>query len=136
LRECYRRYWKNDPPGHTPYQVLVGPGTAFERKGLKLTWKDFSDGLATTLLVVDADDAVPWTKPVDLAYDPAGPLPPLHPFTKPVYFLGWKLWHRRGFLGTFADGKARFIREDVGEAGLRGLITRDGGEAVDRSKLE
>jgi hypothetical protein len=50
-----------DAPGLTRYQVFVGPGTAFERPGL--TFKDFSDGLENTFLVVEAAAAVPWSKP-------------------------------------------------------------------------
>ena len=56
--------------------MLVGKGTAFEgTQGLSLE-NDFPDGTANTILVVEAGEAVPWTKPADLAYDPDGPLPP------------------------------------------------------------
>ena len=55
------------------YQVFVGLGTAFEREDL--VWADFPDGLAETILVVEAADPVPWSKPVDVAYSPALPLP-------------------------------------------------------------
>jgi hypothetical protein len=58
---------------------------------------DFPDGLATTLLVVEAGVPVPWSKPADLSF---------------------------GFL----DAR-------IGEPTLRGLITRNGGERVDWSRV-
>ena len=69
--------WKSENPKEawlTPYRVFVGKGTAFE-KGTKITLNDFLDGVATTILVVDAADAVPWPKPDELEYDASKPLP-------------------------------------------------------------
>jgi hypothetical protein len=63
----------DDPPGFTRYQAITGLGTAFE--GKRLTFKDFSDDRASTMLVAEAAQPVPWSKPVDLAYDPESPLP-------------------------------------------------------------
>lgn len=80
----------NDPAGTTRYQVFVGPGTAFEEPGFQLG-KHFPDGLENTLLVAEGGDAVPWSKPVDLAYDPKGPLPKLGgQYTMAVRFLGYQ----------------------------------------------
>src|SRR5262249_5184577 len=120
----------NDPPGLTRYQVFTGTGTAFERAGL--TWDDFPDGRSQTLLVVEAGEAVPWTKPVDLNYDPGKPLPPLGgAFGKPVHVLCYEITRRAGFNACFADGKARFILNDTDERAIRSVITRNGGEEVD-----
>ena len=93
--KCYLLPLGQDAPGLTRYQVLVGPDTAFERDGLSAS--DFPDGLANTLLVVEAGQPVPWSKPVDVAYDPLKPLPPLGGiFTKPVYgFLGREVGRAR-----------------------------------------
>lgn len=125
----------DDGPGLTRYLAFVGPGTAFERDGLR--WADFPDGLSSTLLVVEAAEPVPWSKPADLAYDPAKPLPPLGgAFTKPVYYLGIEVGRREGFAACFADGSTRFVDARTDEATLRALITRNGGEKVDVSKLE
>jgi hypothetical protein len=125
----------NDAPGLTRYQVIVGPGTAFERDGL--TWDDFPDGLSSTLVVVEAGEPVPWSQPADLTYDPVRPLPPLGgAFRKPVHFLCYELWRNSGFTAGFADGRARFIRSDTAEKTIRGLITRNGGEKVDASRLD
>jgi hypothetical protein len=133
---CYRpARGANDGPGLTRYQVLVGPGTAFEKEGQQ--WADFPDGRENTLLVVEAGEPVPWSKPADLAYDPARPLPPLGGvFTKPVHFFGFEVGRREGFATAFADGTIRFLDARTEEATQRALITRNGGEPVDVSKLE
>jgi hypothetical protein len=132
---CYNSYVGNDAPGFVRYKVFVGPGTAFEREGL--TWGDFPDGPENTLLVVEAGEAVPWSKPVDLAYDPNKPLPSLAgPFTKPVHFLCYEVRRKPGFNAYFGDGNTRFISSKADEKTLRGFITRNGGEKVDASKLE
>src|SRR5260221_3729602 len=90
LKQSPKCYWTyldgDDDEWLTRFQVVVGPGTAFERDGL--TWDDFPDGRESTILVVEADEAVPWTKPTDLVYEPRGPLPRFsHQWSKPVKFL-------------------------------------------------
>ena len=137
MPKVYQRAWRDDPPGGTPYQILVGPGTAFERPGI--THNDFPDGVASTILVVEAKKTVPWTKPDDLTYDPAGPLPALSELakpTKPTKFLGREWGERKGYNAGFADGSVHFLRTDLPEATFRALITRNGGEPVDTSVLE
>jgi hypothetical protein len=124
-----------DAPGLTRYQVFVGMGTAFERDGL--TWEDFPDGLAATILVAEAGQSVPWSKPADLAYDPGQPLPLLGSvFTKPAHFLCYEIRREPGFNACFADATSRFISSRTDERTIRGLITRNGGEKVEPSKLE
>jgi hypothetical protein len=124
-----------DAPGLTRYQVFVGPGTAFERDGL--TWADFPDGPAETILVAEAGVAVPWSEPADLAYSPERPLPPLGGvFHKPSHFLCYEVGRTPGFVACFADGEARFVSGKTDEGTVRGLITRNGGEKVNVSRLE
>jgi hypothetical protein len=105
------------PEGLTKYQVFVGPGTAFEREGLRIP-QDFPDGLANTLLVVEAANGVPWTKPEDLPFDPNGPLPPLGGEFRSVFPV------------AYADGNCKVIPRDTPEATLKALITRNGREMV------
>ena len=133
---CYLPYYAGrDKDGLTRYQVLVGPGTAFERPGL--TWNDFPDGLGSTVLVVESGDPVPWSKPVDLNYDLAGPLPPLGSgYTKPVHFFCREVARRPGFAVCFGDGTGRFVQSSTDERILRALITRNGGESVDVAGLK
>jgi prepilin-type processing-associated H-X9-DG protein len=111
-----------EPPnseGLTKYQVFVGPLTAFEDRpnGVSIP-RDFTDGTANTLLVVEAANGVPWTKPDDLPFDPNGPLPA----------LGGQF--RSGFNVLYADGSVKPIPRDTPEATLKALITRNGGEIV------
>jgi hypothetical protein len=123
-------------PGLTCFQVIVGPGTAFERPGL--TFKDCPDGLSNTILVVEAKEAVPWSKPVDLAYDPNGPLPQFGSrFSIATNrFLHCKYGWRTSFAACFADGSTVFILSDTDEKIIRALITRNGGESEGREDLK
>jgi hypothetical protein len=105
------------PPHHTVCHVLVGPGTAFEgRDGLRLPG-DFPDGPSNTLLLVEAGEPVPWTKPDEIAFDP----------DRPIRLRGL---FRDGFRACMADGSRRWIRNELSEATLRAAITRNGGETL------
>jgi hypothetical protein len=108
----YKRYKLS--PNHTVIHVFVGPGTAFEGPG-GIALKDFPDGVSNTLLVVEAGDPVPWTKPEESEYAP----------DRPVRVKGL---FKDGFRACLADGSVRFIRADVPEEDLRAAITRNGGE--------
>lgn len=121
-------YYPDPLEGRTRFQAVVGPCTAFERDGL--TRSDFPDGLAETVLVVEAEEAVPWSAPVDFAYDPTGEFPAFHKQTKPVKLSCRELWRHDGFVALMGTGQARFIRMPDDERDLRALMTRNGGEAV------
>jgi hypothetical protein len=105
------------PPYHTIMHVFVGRDAAFEGKvGLRM--RDFTDGLSNTILVIEAGEPVPWTKPEDLYYDPDEPLPDLRcPF-------------RNGFRVGLGDGGVRTIGKRMSEKTLRAAITRNGGERL------
>jgi prepilin-type processing-associated H-X9-DG protein len=102
---------------HTFIQVFVGKMAAFEGKtGRKIP--EFTDGTSNTILVVETEKEVPWTKPADLPFDPDKPLPKLGG----VY--------TNGFNALFADGSVRFISQAITEKTLRAVITRNGGEVI------
>ncbi len=105
------------PDGLTKYQVFVGPQTMFE-EGQRIGIAQVPDGMSNTLLVVEAANGVPWTKPEDLRFDPRGLLPA----------LGGRF--RKGFHAAYADGRVALIPRDTPEATLKALITRNGGERV------
>ena len=103
--------------GHTPYFVLAGKDTVFSGKeGTRV--QDIVDGLSNTLMVVEAKQAVPWTKPDDIPYAS----------DKPLARLGGL--HPRGFHALLCDGSVRFISDAVDEKLLRALITKAGGEVI------
>jgi hypothetical protein len=103
----------------THYQVLVGGGAAFQ-DGRKTRFPaSFLDGTSNTVLIVEAAEAVPWTRPADLRYDPKKPLPKFGQHFK------------EGFHAAFADGTVRFVSRAVNEKHLRAVITAAGGEEVD-----
>jgi hypothetical protein len=121
-------------PGMTRVQVFTGPGTAFERPGL--TWEDFPDGLGNTALVVEAGEPVPWSKPGDVAYDPARPLSNLGSgLEKPAMFWCYEVGRHPGFSVCLADGTIRLVRASTEESLLRALFTRNGGEPFAASQL-
>jgi prepilin-type processing-associated H-X9-DG protein len=107
-------------PGLTHYQVLVGPGTAFEpmpgRSPANIRVAEITDGLSNTLMVVEAADPVIWTKPDDLRYDPKGALPKLGGL------------FGDGFNAAFCDGHVVFLRRTIAADTLRALMTRNGGD--------
>jgi ribosomal protein L40E len=112
----YRLPGVSHDPTVSHYQVIVGKGTVFEGpKGLSLS--SITDGSSNTILVAEAAQPVPWTKPDDLAYDPGQPLPAFGD-------------HYGGIALALCDGSVRFLRKDVDEPTLRALITRDGGEVL------
>jgi hypothetical protein len=63
---------------------------------------------------VESGEAVQWSKPEDLAYDPKKPLPK----------LGGRF--KEGFLVGMADGHVRMIPYGTDEKVLRAMITRTG----------
>jgi hypothetical protein len=101
----------------TYYRVFTGLGTAFEGKeGVKL--EDFSDG-RDTILLIEAGEPVPWTKPEELDYNPNNPLPRLGGL-----FDG-------GFHILMASGAGVFVQPKFKEEILRDGITRNDGRQMD-----
>ena len=113
--------------GQTGYLVVVGPksevgsvNTPFEpTRGAALD--EIFDGASNTMLVIETDTLVPWTKPEDLRWTPGGPLPrPVSPHTGGVHVL-------------FADGSTRFVLSSIEATTLLAILTKNGGEIVSRA---
>jgi prepilin-type processing-associated H-X9-DG protein len=106
------KVWWTDPDGTKHYQPEPTHGMSFAH---------FVDGPANTLMVVEANEAVPWTKPDEFAFDPAHAGGP---------FFGAGSSHRGGFNAVFVDGAVRFIKTKSDPQVFRAMITRNGGEIV------
>ena len=105
----------NAQPFTTTYRVFSGKGALFEQNQ-KVGIANVPDGTANTILVVEAEGAVPWTKPDELVFDPA----------VVKSFQGAGSPHPDGFYASFADGSVRFIKEIVDPKVFRNLITPAG----------
>jgi hypothetical protein len=107
----------DESPPHEPfttfYQVFGGKGTPFEgREGL--SFKDIGERISNTFMIVEAANAVPWTKPEDIPFDESRPLPKLGGL-------------RRGiFLATLLDASARTVPLETREEVLRSAIVLHG----------
>jgi hypothetical protein len=115
--------------GKTTYLVPVGEKLLFRPdaearenpRGVgEMGGAEIKDGMANTILVVDADDdrAVIWTKPDDLKVDA----------NQPRAGLGGRYFAR--FLALFADGTVHLLPADIDRTTLNGLLTPDGHENV------
>jgi Protein of unknown function (DUF1559) len=105
-------------PGHTFFQCFKGPRAAF-RPGKPRTWAgyDFPDGMSNTLVIAEGGEAVPWTKPADLDFDPDKPLPALGGAFEDYINV------------ALADGSTRsFQKAKIHWDRLPAWITPDGGE--------
>jgi DNA-binding beta-propeller fold protein YncE len=114
-------------PGMTFYRGFSGKRALFDpavKEGVPMD--SITDGLSSTIAVVEAREAVTWTRPgSDLAFDDEAKPERLQILLGELggHFPG-------GFRATFCDGAVRSVRSTVNLRVLRGLITRDGGEKI------
>src|SRR5262249_47344876 len=97
---------------HTHFQLFTGLNTPFPTPGQigPRIPGGFRNGMSNTFLIVEAADAVPWTKPADVEVRPDRPLPRLD---GPV---------PGKFRVVFADASTREVSTAVPEEILRLLI--------------
>jgi uncharacterized protein (TIGR03067 family) len=114
---------KTKQPYTTYYQAFVGPGTAFE-PNMRLRLLDFPDGTSNTVLLVEAGEAVPWTKPEDVPFDPK---------KKDLPKLGGLF--PDGFHIAMADGTVTWVSRNFDPGTLRLAIIRNDGQPIDLDKL-
>ena len=107
--------------------MIVGPvtefgsvNTAFEpTRGVDV--REFTDGTSNTVLVIETDTQIPWTKPDDLHWAPGGPLPKMASL------------HAGGTHALFADGRTKFLKRTIEPRILVGLLTMNGNEVLSSS---
>jgi hypothetical protein len=84
-----------------------------------VAFRQVTDGTTNTIAIVEAKRDIPWTKPEDIPYDPAGKLPQLGGFFK------------GGFCATFGDGSTWLIEEPIKDAALKAMISPAAGDKID-----
>jgi type II secretory pathway pseudopilin PulG len=104
----------------TNYLAVVGTDSMMSKTGVK--FREVLDGTSNTMMLVevDADRAVPWTKPVDhelKALNPKAGLGGLRP---------------GGFNVGMGDGSVRFLSNTIDPKMLKALVTKSGSEVVGR----
>jgi hypothetical protein len=109
-------------PGKTFYRGFAHRGAVFERPvrpGNALGLANISDGLSNTIFVVEAGEAVEWTKPDDIDFGPGRPVPPLGA-------------GRAGddVLVLMGDGSTRKLKKTLPETTWRALVSYNGGEVI------
>jgi hypothetical protein len=117
---------KTRQPHSTFYRVFTGTNTVFPEPAVKVpggpspgtTISAIFDGTSNTLLIVEAAEAVPWTKPEELPND-----------AKALPKLGAALPDR--FYAAMADGSVYAFKKAIPEKMLRPMITINDGIYVD-----
>jgi prepilin-type processing-associated H-X9-DG protein len=107
-------------PGKTNYLALVGPQCVLDGSPQGLGFAKISDGTSNTIVIVeaDADQAVEWTKPDDIEFDPNNPQ------------AGFGKLRPGGCNAAFCDGHVQFISNDIDPQLLKALVTRNGREVI------
>jgi hypothetical protein len=76
MPDVFRSVRNYREPYHTHYQIIAGPDGLFRDNRAPAFPKDFHpNGSGNTLLIAEAAEPVPWTKPADLVFERDGPLP-------------------------------------------------------------
>jgi hypothetical protein len=102
---------------------FAGPVAAFV-KGQSLGIPHFIDGTSYIILIIEAGNPVPWTKPEDLHYAEDEPLPELGGLFADVIHA------------VFADGAVHTLTRKYDEKQLRYAITANDGMNYDLAKIE
>jgi prepilin-type processing-associated H-X9-DG protein len=111
----------------TFYRGFAGNDTLFDPKktdGVKIA--EILDGTSNTIALVEAKEAVPWTKPESELPVHVDPTP--ERIKGALDLVGGHF--EGGFNALFCDGSVRFIRDTVALPVFRALITRASGEVI------
>jgi Protein of unknown function (DUF1559)/BlaR1 peptidase M56 len=113
------------------YYVFAGETTAVgspwvpERKNSETTFAQITDGFSNTILAVEWQGNIPWTKPDDIPFDPNGAITP------PALGGSWP----DGFNALMGDGSVRAFKKEIDPNTLKALITRAGGEVISEQAI-
>jgi RNA polymerase sigma factor (sigma-70 family) len=110
------------PPGGVT--LHSDPVPAFVKGEASIFPASFVDGTSNTILIIEAGNPVPWTKPEDLHYADDEPLPELGGLFPTVIHA------------AFADGSVHTLTKNYNKKQLRLAITANDGMPIDLSKIE
>jgi hypothetical protein len=98
--------------------ALVSPKSVITRETGGIRLSDVTDGASNTILCVAAapEEAVIWTKPEDIRFDPEHPLR--------------GLGQRGFFLALFVDGSVHRLPSSIDKQTMRRLVYRNDGKPV------
>ena len=111
------------------YYVFAGESAALgspQTPGGKVVEPKFemiTDGLSNTILAVEWEGNIPWTKPADIPFDPAGAVAAIGGF--------WP----DAFNALMCDGSVRGFPKQLDPDTLKALITRAGREVIQSDEL-
>ncbi len=122
MPDLFRAPGQDPTSSNTSYLALVGPDAVFtgeagqgEDGKMGTQIRKIRDGTSNTMIVVQSNRDVPWTKPEDISFEREKPIPSLGPDGDDIIAL-------------FADGAVRVIPGDTPD--LPAMITKDGGEVI------
>ena len=113
-------------PGKTFYRGFSHRGGMFEKPAMpgappsRLKIPDVSDGASNTILVIDAGEAVEWTRPDDIDFGPGRPRPELGGAYPSVPYV----------MVLMCDGSVRKFIKTTPDATLRQLGDRADGQVI------
>jgi len=107
----------------TNYKIFHGNGAIFDlnKKNPSMSSISNEDGTSNTLLVVESEEPVLWTKPEDIEFNPNKPLPKMLIRNKNF---------TNGFYGAFADGSVKFIKFPLDPEIFKNLIQKNDGQII------
>jgi hypothetical protein len=110
----------DDPEGKSSVHLFVGEGTPFNMEKRGPSFREITDGMSNTLLVVEAgpDKAEIWTKPGGLPLDKEDPLAALGEIGEE-------------FLALFMDGAVRTLPKTIDKEMFSRLIQHADGQPVE-----
>jgi hypothetical protein len=119
IPDAYRSPSADADSTNAAYFAFTGPATAVgDTPGKGVPIREFFDGTSNTLLLVEAQLDVPWTKPEDIPYQSGQPPTPL------------RRDEPQGSHVLFADGRVKFMPLPADAASLRIVILRNDGEVA------